>query len=400
MENISLPLSKSILNRCLMLSAISKTPIYYLPPEENLPNDVLVMKRLLFENTSSVFDVEDAGTVFRFLSAYLAITPGEHRLLGTPRLNSRPIAPLVDALNNLGAKIMYCGKQGEAPLQIIGKKISGGEITLNASASSQFVSALMLIAPLFTAGLKIKLSDVTSFPYLEITRKCLDFFGVESSIQGNVVQVEYTPEFKLKTNELRTLETDWSSAAFWYALCAVTGKAFRFKNLSGKSIQGDFVCVELFKSLGVETTIDENEIQIKAITTEHNQLEFDLGACPDIAPALIVACALKNKSAKFYGLHTLVNKESNRVEVLQTELKKININFLQEDLFWTLIPNTEVVFHPSALPVCHLLTYNDHRIAMAFASIKALNNKIVIENQECVKKSYPLFWNDFFRIFG
>ncbi|MCX6188231.1 MAG: hypothetical protein NTW54_01240 [Bacteroidetes bacterium] len=241
---------------------MSKTSLGYMPPDAQLPHDVLVMKQLLFENNSNIFNVEDAGTVFRFLTAYASITPGEHLLYGTDKLNSRPIKPLVDALRQLGAKIDYCNLEGEAPLKIGGLSLIGGEITLDASFSSQFASALMLIAPTLKLGLKINLSGVTSIPYIHLTQECLSYFGVKSSIRDNFVEVPYTPNFTQNSIAMQAIETDWSSAAFWYALCAVTGKSFRFENLSLKSIQGDIVCMELFRCLGVDTLLGEHEISI------------------------------------------------------------------------------------------------------------------------------------------
>ena len=399
METVTLPLSKSILNRCLVLSALSKTSLGYMPPDAQLPHDVLVMKQLLFENNSNIFNVEDAGTVFRFLTAYASITPGEHLLYGTDKLNSRPIKPLVDALRQLGAKIDYCNLEGEAPLKIGGQSLIGGEITLDASFSSQFVSALMLIAPTLKLGLKINLSGVTSIPYIHLTQECLSYFGVKSSIRDNFVEVPYTPNFTQNSIAMQAIETDWSSAAFWYALCAVTGKSFRFENLSLKSIQGDIVCMELFRCLGVDTLLGEHEISIEKNNSGQDALAFNLQSCPDLAPALIIACALQNRNAKFYGLHTLQYKESSRAEALQLELKKLNINFFPDSDCWQLSSNAEFSNDKLLNLNCKLLTYNDHRLAMAFACVKAVNRNVEIEHDECVKKSYPFFWEEFFRIY-
>jgi 3-phosphoshikimate 1-carboxyvinyltransferase len=399
MENVQLPLSKSILNRLLLLSAISGTAVNYLPAESTLPNDVVVMKRLLFENDTNDFNVEDAGTVFRFLTSYLCIKEGIHLIYGTPKLNSRPIKPLVDALIALGADIVYAGAPGEAPLKITGKKLEGGEITINASLSSQFVSSLMLIASTFPKGLKIHLQNTTSLPYIHMTKKCLEYFGVESSFENEIINIKYTPSLK-PIKGIMDIESDWSSAAFWYALCAVTHKSFCFTNLSLQSIQGDKVCVELFKKIGVVTSSFDDETRIEYKNKIENNLEFHLEDCPDIAPALIVACALQNKRAVFYGLHTLQRKESNRVEALQTELKKLNIEFTGSGDHWILIPDNLLPIKEASAFSFVLNTYNDHRLAMAFACVKALNNKIEIENMECVKKSYPMFWEEYFRVMG
>lgn len=393
MENIELPLSKSILNRCLILSAISKEKLNHLPANNHLPNDVIVMKRLLFENETSNYDVEDAGTVFRFLTAYLSNIKGSHLLYGTPKLNSRPITPLIEALKSLGAEIYSTTIPNEAPLKIEGRQLIGGEITLDASASSQFVSALMLIAPTFRDGLTINLKNATSFPYISITNECLGYFGVKTEITKTQVRVFTTPKFVINEDALMHIETDWSSAAFWYALSAVAGKSFSFKNLSLNSIQGDKLAAQLFTKLGIITHENEDGIYIECKPITNSILEFDLQDCPDLAPALIVACGIKKIEAKFYGLHTLQFKESNRVLALQQELNKLHINFTEINEYWQLISNYDARINAT------LNTHDDHRLAMAFACVKALNPEIEIMNPACVKKSNPMFWTDFYRVF-
>ncbi len=398
MKVIQLPISKSIANRCLVLTALSGERPDYLninkasAGSQNIANDVLVMHRLLFSNNSNEYDVEDAGTVFRFLTSYLAIKDGNHRIYGTPKLNSRPIQSLVDALIILGADITYANIQGQAPLKISGKKIPGGEIQIDASLSSQFVSSLMLIAPTLASGLKIHLQNASSLPYIALSKKCLEYFGVATVLEKETIAIPYSPEMGLRIAKF-TIEKDWSSAAFWYALCAVTGKAFSFPDLKTESIQGDKVCAVIFQRIGVQTTVDTHGIRINRNGSIENNLEFHLQDCPDIAPALIVACGLKKLNARFYGLYTLAFKESSRVEALQTELKKIGIEFTKEAEHWILIPKPELNLQSPL--VMH--TYNDHRLAMAFACVKAMNKDIEIENPDCVRKSYPGFWEEYDR---
>ncbi len=192
---------------------------------------------------------------------------------------------------------------------------------------------------------------------------------------------------------LSHIETDWSSAAFWYALCAVTGKSFSFKNLFIKSIQGDKVAAQLFAKLGIITYENENGIHIESKTNTNSILEFDLQDCPDLAPALIVACGIRKIDAKFFGLHTLQFKESNRVLALKQELHKLQINFTEINEFWLLKSNYEIGINAT------LNTHDDHRLAMAFACAKALNSEIKITNPDCVKKSNPMFWTDFYRVY-
>lgn len=393
MEIIELPLSKSILNRCLILSAISKEKLNHLPSNNLLPNDVIVMKRLLFENETSNYDVEDAGTVFRFLTAYLSNVEGSHLIYGTPKLNSRPITPLIDALRKLNAEIYSTTIPNEAPLKIEGRQLIGGEITLDASASSQFVSALMLIAPTFRDGLTINLKNATSFPYIVITNECLGYFGVRTEITKTHIKVFATPKFVINEYALMHIETDWSSAAFWYALCAISGKSFAFKNLYLNSIQGDKVAAQLFAKLGITTHENEDGVYIECNQVSNYILEFDLQDCPDLAPALIIACGIKKIEAKFFGLHTLQFKESNRVLALKQELHKLQISFTEINEYWHLISNYDARINAT------LNTHDDHRLAMAFACFKAKNNRIEITNPACVKKSNPRFWSDFYRVF-
>ncbi len=391
MQQIQIPVSKSILNRFLVLSALSDNEINL--PETQLPNDVVVMHRLLFKHSGNTYNVEDAGTVFRFLTAYLSITSGEYVLSGTSTLNARPIKPLVDVLLDLGADIIYLEKEYQAPLKIKGKKIKGGEVTIDGALSSQFISALMLIAPTFDDGLKLRMLNPTSIPYLKLTQSCLHSFGIRVQVEGNWIQVDPGQHFIKDDSALENVEGDWSSAAFWYALCTITKKSFSFQNLKLDSAQGDRSCASLFAKLGVETSESNNGISIRYTAVKSSVAEFNLADSPDLAPALVVACALLQFNAKFYGLETLKNKESNRTAVLQSELLKLGVAFQSHFNYWNL--ETAGLVSKIDAEVLILEAFNDHRIAMAFAAILTKYHNVVINEFECVVKSYPFFWNEF-----
>jgi 3-phosphoshikimate 1-carboxyvinyltransferase len=384
-----LPVSKSIANRRLILSALGGFESAFLPPDDFLPNDVLVLKRLLASDDAE-FDAEDAGTAYRFMLAYLAGKPGMHYLTGSPRLLQRPIAPLVDALTTLGGLMMYEEKEGYGPLIINGMELYSHPLTVDSSLSSQFISALMLIAPTIPGGLTFHITkDIPSFPYVLMTAACLKLYGVETIMNENRILVR---EAALLPAEER-VEADWSSAAFWYALCAVTGKEFEFSTLKLDSIQGDKKAAIFFSSIGVQTTVSASRIKITNTGIVKENLSFDLKDHPDIAPPLITACALKKIDARFYGLENLKHKESDRTAILQRELKKTGVKFEENGDHWQLdtseLAVKEVSFNPE----------NDHRIALSMACFKALETRVNIEDQDCVKKSYPKFWEDFKIVF-
>lgn len=393
MYSVQLPKSKSILNRCLILSALTQRAHQYLPPDHQLPNDVVVMKRLLYDNVSNEYNVEDAGSVFRFLTAFLSIQEGTHRIYGTQKLNERPIQPLVKALQTLGCNIESEHKDGNAPLIIRGATIHGGDISLDAGLSSQFLSALMLIAPMLPNGLRIHLEKLTSSPYINITVECLRWFGAQVSQQANVIEINSGFSAQAKELTKDDIESDWSSAAFWYSLSAVTGKSFELRGLKEESVQGDKASIQLFEKLGIETQFTATGIIINKNASAQNAPEFNLVDCPDLGPALIVACALLKINAKFYGLKSLAYKESNRLLSLEIELEKLGVQFINANEAW------ELKSQDLQLKPIQLNTYLDHRMAMAFASAQAVYPEITIENPDCVSKSYPMFWVEFNRIF-
>jgi 3-phosphoshikimate 1-carboxyvinyltransferase len=391
MHPVNLPPGKSMLNRYLVLSALSNTETFYLPDEEDLPNDVRILNRLLFQNDTKEYNVEDAGTAYRFLVAYLALKTGRHKVYGTERLNQRPIMPLIEALKDLGATIRLTS--GGAPLYIEGSNLGGGTVLLDATLSSQFVSALMLIGPRLAKGIKIRLKGLSSAPYIRITEKCLKDFGVPVRINGNSIEISHANVFKPNRNSLSNIESDWSSAAFWYSLCALTQRSFRLRGLSFDSVQGDKTCAVFYRKLGVESqpTIDGVDILFHGNIEQH--LEFNLIDTPDLAPPIIVACSLLRVKAKFFGLTTLVSKESNRLKALQTELAKLKTALVavadHYELKGDFISQEEFMNIEATLS-----GFNDHRLVMAFAAASVLNPKIKIADAQSVSKSYPGFWKE------
>ena len=390
LHEIQLPISKSIANRYLILAALGGAAPIALPPDDALPNDVRVMRSLLSQSGTHEYDVQDAGTVFRFITAYTTLLPGTHRVYGTPKLNQRPIAPLVDALKQIGARIAYESKPDEAPLIIEGHAPEGGNIITDASVSSQFVSALMLIAPALKYGITIHLQGrVSSWPYITLTQKCLHDFGLHADMSQTLIRI---PPQKISACTA-PVEKDWSSAAFWYALCAVTGKSFRFPGLHADSVQADAKTPHFFSALGVATHTSDIGIEIHKSEPVDSHLAFDMTEQPDMAPALIVACAALRLKATFSGLHTLKFKESDRTKALEQELSRLDVHFTSNEGTWAL--------DASALHLCDatLLTYNDHRLAMAFHCFKAMHAGIGIENPGCMVKSYPQFLDQFNTVF-
>lgn len=370
---ITLPSSKSISNRALIIKALSGLPFEI----ENLStaNDTQILQQLLADKNRTTFDVGHAGTAMRFLTAYLAIQQGEFILTGSERMQQRPITILVDALTTLGADITYLKNEGFPPLKIIGKTLSGGEITIDGSISSQYISALMMIAPYIKNGLKINFEgQVASKPYLDMTAEMVKDFKA-----GFVV------------------EPDWSSASYWYSMVALAKDAeITLLGLKKKSLQGDSVVAEIFEKFGVKTDFIENGIRLTkssdfGLRTSDFQLNFT--NCPDLAQTVAVTSAALNIPSKLTGLSTLRIKETDRIAALQIELTRLgfNVEVDGDDLIVNRHSGkSQQLNHWSSISV-H--TYDDHRMAMAFAPLSLLS-PITIENPDVVVKSYPNFWED------
>ena len=385
-NTIQLPSSKSISNRALILNALSYSPYDIQNLSECDDTDVLVAA---LNSNSNHFDIKAAGTAMRFLTAFLAKVVGEWTITGTERMCNRPIKLLVDALTSLGARIEYINKEGYPPLKIFGSALQGGEISLNGGVSSQYISALLMIAPFMEKGLTLKLEgDIISKPYINLTLQLMKQFGVSSTWEGQTIKVapqEYSPiSF--------TVESDWSAASYWYQIACLSGQSdIVLPALYKDSLQGDSAGAELFKTLGVDTVFGDNEVRLVQNGNICMNLEYDFVNEPDLAQTFVVTCAMKGIHFRFTGLQSLKIKETDRVTALIAELKKLGYVLSETEdngLQW----NGERC-DAEANPV--IATYEDHRMAMAFAPAALVTPQgIEIANPEVVSKSYPKYWDD------
>ncbi len=388
---ITLPASKSICNRVLVLQKV----LQFTQPIHNisLADDSVVMQQSLLKTTGTI-DVKNAGTCMRFLTAYYASTPNTDVILcGSQRMHKRPIGALVDALISLGADIKYLDKKGFAPIHIKGKKLLGGQVTINASVSSQFITALMLVAPSFKNGLIIKLADkIASKPYITMTADLLNQFGVSVTVLNDVVINPYQPK---PNNTAITIEPDWSAAAFWYQIILFSKQAnITVADLSTNSIQGDAIIAQYMQNLGVSTVFNNHGA---ALSKNKNRLEeatFDMLNYPDMVMSMAVMMCVLNIPCTFNNVSHLQDKESNRLEAITTELNKcgFNVSHNQHQLFIT--PVAKVKYHQ----VISFNTYDDHRMAMALAPLALLFDGVVVNNAAVVEKSYPHFWDDLCKV--
>lgn len=398
--SVRLPASKSESNRLLIMQALAEEPFGI----ENLSDaeDTVTLKRLLdqaavAETPGAVFDTGPAGTTMRFLTAYFATCEGKRVLTGTERMKKRPIHILVDALRQLGAKIEYLEEEGFPPLQIEGTKLKGGEITLDGSVSSQFVSALLMIAPVLHNGLVIRFSgEITSRPYINMTMRIMEKLGVYAVWQEeeNAISVSQQP-YLPSTSDIINLrvEPDWSAASYWYAMAALSDECDLFlHDLKKDSLQGDAILANLFTFFGVNSEFSEDGSGVrlrKAAYLPTRKFGFDFSDTPDLVQATAVVAAALKVPSLFKGVHTLKIKETDRVHALTVELRKIGAQFTEpgpglfeaDDFKDT--TDAPLSFH----------TYEDHRMAMSLA-VLAIWQPLVIETPHVVKKSYPGFWED------
>lgn len=376
--------SKSESNRLLILKYIFKNIKI-----ENLSNsdDTIVLKNYL-ESNSNLIDVHHAGTAMRFLTAYLAIqNNNSFQITGSERMQNRPIKILVDALNILGADINYLDKIGYPPLKINGKMLLGGEISLSSEVSSQYISALMLIASSLKNGLVISLEgSVTSRPYIEMTSSILNRVGIKSLFKENKISIQ---SVKLLEKSIQKVESDWSSLSYFYSIVALSKYSeLNIGSYNINSIQGDKKLVEIYKNFGVQTSFSNDIITIKKIESKdlNKSLKLDLSDTPDIAQTIAVTCFGLGLSCDLHGLHTLKIKETDRLEALKVELSKMGaIVSITKDSFH-LTKSSEIKSNIT------IETYNDHRMAMAFTPL-AICKPIIINNPDVVSKSFPDFWD-------
>lgn len=383
---VDLPSSKSIHNRVVVLNALYDLglDIKYTSDSE----DSLLMNKSL-KSDSSILNCENAGTVFRFLTAYLCIGNKNIELTGSERMCKRPIADLVEALRSLGAKIEYLGQNGYPPLLIKGGLETGGHVKVNGKLSSQFISALILIGPKLQGGLIIELEgNISSKPYVEMTINLMKSHGFNIEFIGNKINC-YTERSELYTNSFE-VEPDWSAVAFWIQIIAFSKRGrVQIKRLKKESIQGDSVLQNWAGSLGVKVSFqDAGMVLEKSELPILNNTEWNFVNYPDLAPSIIVLLSVFKRKAFFKGLESLQIKESDRTAALAIELKKCNVEFYPFQNGWQLdAGNFEL--EPNTI----FETYNDHRIAMALATLSFIK-PIVIKNPDVVAKSYPGFWND------
>lgn len=388
--------SKSETNRLLLLKALYPNLIL-----ENTSNsdDSEVMQKAL-TNThhpspiTQTIDVHHAGTAMRFLTAFFAIQEGiEVLLTGSSRMKERPIKILVDALNQLGAEISYEENEGFPPIRINGKKLIHNKVSLPANLSSQYISALLLIASKLENGLELTLEgEITSIPYIKMTLALLNEIGVKTTFQGNKIIVNSLPT---SNSQLLTVESDWSSASYWYSIIALSevGTQITLSSYKVNSLQGDSALIEIYKDFGVETIFNnDNSISISKVNFKNQKsLIFNLQSSPDIAQTIAVTCFGLGIGCDLHGLHTLKIKETDRLEALKAELIKLGAEISVTNESLHLKPSTSINENIA------IKTYQDHRMAMAFTPL-ALRVPIIIEEAEVVSKSYPDFWIDLKKI--
>lgn len=389
--HIELSGSKSETNRILLLQVLF--PAISLHNISNA-DDTQIMQQVL-QSKESVINIHHAGTAMRFLTAYFAIQEGREVILtGSARMKQRPVKILVDALRELGATIEYTEKEGYPPLHIKGKNLSNSSVTIKADVSSQYITALLLIGAKLPKGITITLAGgITSLPYIEMTLGLLNSIGIQASLNNNVLIV--TPVKELKPITLAA-ESDWSSASYYYAVIALSpiGSKISLSSFKQNSLQGDSALVVIYKNFGVVTAFEGDTITLIKVHQDYaNPIELDLKKTPDIAQTIAVTCFGLNIKCKLTGLHTLKIKETDRLEALKTELEKFGamVTITEDSLSLT---GRKV--NPSSQEIA-VDTYNDHRMAMAFAPL-ALKYSFTVSDAEVVSKSYPNFWEDLKKI--
>jgi 3-phosphoshikimate 1-carboxyvinyltransferase len=393
--------SKSISNRALIMLALCDADADHFLSNLSTSNDTVTLQRLLAQrNATDTFDAGDAGTVFRFMAAYLATRAGTQVLTGSKRMLERPIGPLVTALRTLGADIEYLGQEGYPPLRIGAPTQLGVQehvLPIHAGVSSQFLSALLMIGPYLPNGLVlVPEGNMVSKTYLDMTIGLMAEFGAKCTYEGDRIVVQpglYAPRpFRV--------EADWSAASYWYSLVALSdGATMRLDGLFEHSTQGDSVLPKMMRAFGVESRFDENGVVISKTGPSRQMFEWDFIGCPDIAQTLAVTCAGRGMQGLFTGLETLSIKETDRIAAIKQELAKVGASFVKlparfnknfPDKIYYMVDG-QAQWDAAAPP--SFATYGDHRMAMAFAPL-AMLGPVTIENPEVVGKSYPGFWAD------
>jgi 3-phosphoshikimate 1-carboxyvinyltransferase len=385
--SIRLPFSKSMSNRALIICAISGNNFSI----KNLSDaqDTLDLSRILSDLPEKT-DCGDGGTTLRFLLAYLALVGKECEMHGSSSLTKRPVAPLVNALNSLGADIVYLGEEGHLPLKINPSLLKKNSVQIDGTVSSQFISALMMIAPYIPGGLTIMIKgEMVSLPYIMMTKSMMEYFGSVVTLSENQIRIE---EGKYESKDI-SIEPDWSAASYWYEIAALSESSeILLEGLAPKSLQGDSVIAVISEKLGVKTEFNEQGtflIKEKKFTPPE-YFSYDFKGCPDIAPAIACACAGLNMTADLHGLKNFRLKESDRASAIQRELYNFDVktDFCGGSKF--------KIYDGRGIRQSRYAvnTYNDHRLAMCFAPLALKTENVLIENPEVVKKSYPDYFHD------
>ena len=383
--NLSLTGSKSITNRLLILRSMYPSLKIKNKSESH---DSVVLENAL-KSSSNIKDINHAGTSMRFLTAFYSILEDKEIIIkGSKRMHERPIYPLIDSLKLIGADISYLEKDGFPPIRIKGKKLNFKKVQISSNVSSQFVSAILLVAPKLNGGLVIELKgELISKPYIQMTLSLLNDLGIKTSFKGKLITVENLEEIQEKHI---SVESDWSSASYWYSIVALSERAeVRLNNFYKNSIQGDSVLTKYYKSLGVGTRFTENKIiltKLKDFTPPQN-LNLNLIDSPDLAQTIAVTCFGLKINCFLDGLQTLNIKETKRLNALKNELKKLGANIQVTESSLKLFEAKKIKNN------IKIKTYDDHRMAMSFAPL-SLKTPIFIESPSVVAKSYPKFWDD------
>ena len=385
-STIYLNSSKSESNRLLIIKALSEKEITI----KNLSkaNDSVLLKNLLESENLVVWDAQDAGTSFRFLTSFLAIKKEHVVLSGTERMKQRPVKVLVDALNKIGAEILYLENEGFPPIYIKGKiNQVKNKLDIPGDISSQYISSLLLIAPLLEKGIEINIEEpFYSRPYVNMTLNLMNSFGIKSAVKGNKISIK-NQEF---SSGSYIVESDWSAASYWYSILSISDNInnLTLQGLKKKSNQGDSVISELMKSFGVNTQYKEDGIVLTKIKLDTEEIELDFRDCPDLAQTILVVAAYHKIKLKVSGVESLKIKETDRLLAMKNELKKIGCDFYEEDNYWVLEKRSREIDDELAID-----TYKDHRMAIAFAPL-ASKKSMIINDPDVVVKSYPTYWED------
>ena len=385
-STIYLNSSKSESNRLLIIKALSEKEITI----KNLSkaNDSVLLKNLLESENLVVWDAQDAGTSFRFLTSFLAIKKEHVVLSGTERMKQRPVKVLVDALNKIGAEILYLENEGFPPIYVKGKiNQVKNKLDIPGDISSQYISSLLLIAPLLEKGIEINIEEpFYSRPYVNMTLNLMNSFGIKSAVKGNKISIK-NQEF---SSGSYIVESDWSAASYWYSILSISDDInnLTLQGLKKKSNQGDSVISELMKSFGVNTQYKEDGIVLTKIKLDTEEIELDFRDCPDLAQTILVVAAYHKIKLKVSGVESLKIKETDRLLAMKNELKKIGCDFYEEGNFWILEKRNREIDDELSID-----TYKDHRMAMAFAPL-ASKKSMIINDPDVVVKSYPTYWED------